>query len=172
MLDFAHWLAQTRISLAIQTHFWVIPTVQSIHIVAIGIVLSSVFMMDLRVWGWAGTDQTLGQMTRRFAPWLWGALGVLLVTGVVMVVGEPVRELLSLSFWLKMSLILVGSALAAGFQLTLGRSEREWDESSVSSWTTRVLATVTFLVWCSIVVLGRLIAYDYVWGRWSLAPIT
>jgi putative copper export protein len=131
-----------------------------------------VFMMDLRVWGWAGTDQTLGQMTRRFAPWLWGALGVLLVTGVVMVVGEPVRELLSLSFWLKMSLILVGSALAAGFQLTLGRSEREWDESSVSSWTTRVLATVTFLVWCSIVVLGRLIAYDYVWGRWSLAPIT
>jgi putative copper export protein len=172
MLDFAHWLAQTRISLAIQTHFWVIPTVQSIHIVAIGIVLSSVFMMDLRVWGWAGTDQTLGQMTRRFAPWLWGALGVLLVTGVVMVVGEPVRELLSLSFWLKMSLILVGSALAAGFQLTLGRSEREWDESSVSSWKTRVLATVTFLVWCGVVVLGRLIAYDYVWGRWSLAPIT
>jgi putative copper export protein len=172
MLDFANWLAQTRISLAIQTHFWVIPTVQSIHIVAIGIVLSSVFMIDLRVWGWAGTDQTLGQMTRRFAPWLWGALGVLLVTGVVMVVGEPVRELLSLSFWLKMSLILVGSALAAGFQLTLGRSEREWDESSVSSWTTRVLATVTFLVWCSVVVLGRLIAYDYVWGRWSLAPVT
>jgi hypothetical protein len=172
MLDFAHWLAQTRISLAIQTHFWVIPTVQSIHIVAIGIVLSSVFMMDLRVWGWAGTDQTLGQMTRRFAPWLWGALGVLLVTGVVMVVGEPVRELLSLSFWLKMSLILVGSALAAGFQLTLGRTEREWDESSVSSWKTRVLATVTFLVWCGVVVLGRLIAYDYVWGRWSLAPVT
>jgi putative copper export protein len=172
MLEFAHWLAQTRISLAIQTNFWVIPTVQSIHIVAIGIVLSSVFMVDLRVFGWAGTDQTLGQTTRRFAPWLWGALGVLFVTGVLMVVGEPVRELLSLSFWLKMSLIIVGAALAVGFQLTLGRNERDWEESSASSRTTKILATVTFLVWCSVVVLGRLIAYDHVWGRWSLAPVT
>jgi len=172
MLDFAHWLAQTRISLAIQTHFWVIPTVQSIHIVAIGIVMSSVFMMDLRVLGWAGTDQTLGQTTRRFAPWLWGALGALFVTGALMVVGEPVRELLSLSFWLKMSLIAVGAAVAAGFQLTLKRNSGEWEKSFVNRRTTKCLAMVTFLVWCSVVILGRLIAYDHVWGRWSLAPIT
>ena len=172
MLDFAHWLAQTRISLAIQTHFWVIPTVQSIHIVAIGIVMSSVLMMDLRVFGWAGTDQTVTQMTRRFAPWLWSALGMLLMTGVAMVVGEPVRELLSLSFWLKMSLIIVGAALAAGFQMTLGRHEHDWEESFVNRRTTKCLAMATFLVWCSIVILGRLIAYDHVWGRWSLAPVT
>jgi hypothetical protein len=172
MMDFAQWLAQTRISLAIQTHFWVIPTVQSIHIVAIGIVMSSVFMMDLRVLGWAGTDQTLGQMTRRFAPWLWGALGALFVTGGLMVVGEPVRELLSLSFWLKMSLIIVGAAVAAGFQLTLKRSSGDWEKSFLNRRTTKCLAMATFLVWCSVVILGRLIAYDYVWGRWSLAPIT
>ena len=169
MLDFAQWLAQTRISLAIQTNLWVIPAIQSIHIAAIGIVLSSVFMVDLRIFGWAGTDETLGQTTRRFAPWLWSALGVLFVTGVLMVVGEPVRELFSLSFWLKMSLIVVGAALAAGFQLMLRRNERDWEESFASRWTIKCLAMVTFVVWCSIVVLGRLIAYDYVWGRWSLA---
>ncbi len=172
MLDFAHWLAQTKVSLAIQTHLWVIPTVQSIHIVAIGIALSSVLMMNLRVFGWAGTDQTVSEMTRRFAPWLWGALGVLFLTGVLMVVGEPVRELLSLSFWLKMSLIIVGGALAAGFQMTLGRHERDWEESFVNRWTTQCLAVATLLVWCTIVILGRLIAYDHVWGSWSLAPIT
>jgi hypothetical protein len=172
MLDFAHWLAQTRVSLVIQTHFWVIPTVQSIHIVAIGIVMSSVFMMDLRVIGWAGTDQTLGQMTRRFAPWLWGALGALFVTGGLMVIGEPVRELLSLSFWLKMSLIIVSAAVAGGFQMTLRQNNGDWEQSFVNRRTTRCLAVVTFLVWCTIVILGRLIAYDHVWGRWSLAPIT
>jgi hypothetical protein len=31
------------------------------------------------------------------------------------------------------------------------------------------LAVITFLVWVSVVVLGRLIAYDYVWGSWSMA---
>ena len=168
MLDFAQWLGQTRVSLAIQTNLWVIPTVQSIHIAAIGVVLSSVFMMDLRIFGWAGTDETLGQTARRFAPWLWGALVVLFATGVLMVVGEPVRELLSLSFWLKMSLIVVGAAFAAGFQVMLGRHDRQWEESFVNRSATRWLAIVTFLVWCGIVILGRLIAYDHVWGRWSL----
>jgi hypothetical protein len=172
MLDFARWLAQTSVSLAIQTHLWVIPAVQSIHIAAIGIVMSSVFMVDLRLLGWAGTDQTLAETTRRFAPWLWGALGVLLATGVLMVVGEPVRELLSLSFWLKMSLIVVGAGLAAVFQLTLKRHAADQEPSFADRRATRWLATVTLLVWCGIVVLGRLIAYDYVWGSWSLAPVT
>ena len=86
-------------------------------------------MIDLRIFGWAGTDQTLGQTTRRFAPWLWGALGVLFVTGVLMIVGEPVRELLSLSFWLKMALVGVGAALAAGISSDARRHERDWEES-------------------------------------------
>ena len=39
MNHFAEWLSHTSFSLAIQTHEWIIPTIQSIHIVAIGIVL-------------------------------------------------------------------------------------------------------------------------------------
>jgi hypothetical protein len=34
-----------------------------------------------------------------------------------------------------------------------------------------VLAVLTLLVWFSIIVLGRLIAYDHVWGSWSPRPI-
>jgi hypothetical protein len=88
-----------------------------------------------------------------------------------MVVGEPVRELLSLSFWLKMAMILVGVGLAAGFQRTLRRTgDSDSERAFVELWKTKCLAAVTLLVWFGIVVLGRLIAYDFVWGRWSLAP--
>ena len=104
------WLSQTPLSLAIQTREWVVPTIQSIHIVAIGVVVASVFMIDLRVLGWAGRDQTLVETVDRFGPWLSWALGVLLVTGALMVVGEPARELLSFSFWLKMSLVAIGTS--------------------------------------------------------------
>src|SRR5438552_118459 len=113
---FAEWLSHTSFSLAIQTHEWIIPTIQSIHIVAIGVTLASVFMIDLRILGWAGRDQTLIETTVRFGPWLSGALGVLLVTGGLMVIGEPMRELLAFSFWLKMCLVTIGIALAAAFQ--------------------------------------------------------
>jgi hypothetical protein len=46
---FAGWLSQTTVSLAIQTHAWVIPTIQSVHIAAIGVVLASLWMIVLRV---------------------------------------------------------------------------------------------------------------------------
>ena len=171
MNDFAQWLAGTQLSLAIQVHLWVIPTIQSIHIVGIGVVLASVFMIDLRIFGWAGRDQTLVQTTRRFGPWLWAALVVLLITGVLMVIGEPVRELMSLSFWLKMSLLLIGIVVATLFQIVLRSNDRNWEEEFIRRWTTKSLAILTFLVWCSIIVLGRLIAYDHVWGSWSMRPV-
>jgi hypothetical protein len=169
--QFADWLSQTSLSILIQTHnAWVIPTIQSIHIVAIGIVLSSVLMIDLRILGWAGHDQTLRETTNRFGPWLSSALLVLLATGALMVVGEPVRELLSLSFWLKMFLVALGTLIAAIFQITLKSNEHHWEQTLVNRRTVKSLAILTLLIWVGIVILGRLIAYDYVWGSWSLKP--
>src|SRR5688572_3198701 len=134
MNEFAEWLATTSVSLTIQSHLWIIPAVQSIHIVCIGMVIASVFMIDLRIFGWAGRDQTLLETTRRYSPWLWAALGVLLVTGILMVVGEPVRELMSLSFWLKMSLIIVGIVVATLFQFSLRRNSRQWEDAAINRW--------------------------------------
>jgi hypothetical protein len=170
MIPFTQWLSQTSISLAIQTHEWVIPTIQSVHIVAIGVVLTSVFMMDLRILGWAGRDQSLLETTARFGPWLSGALCVLLTTGALMVVGEPAREMLSLSFWLKMFLVAVGTLIATSFQIAVKKHEQRWEESIAKRRTIRLVAVLTFLIWIGIVILGRFIAYDHVWGSWSLAP--
>ena len=167
MNHFAEWLSQTSLSLAIQTHEWVIPTVQSIHIVAIGVVLGSVFMIDLRILGWAGRDQTLTQTTARFGPWLSWALCVLLLTGAGMVVGEPARDLLALSFWLKMGLVAIGTVVALVFRRSLRRRESHWETALVDQQRIKALAVVTLLIWVCVVVLGRLIAYDYVWGAWS-----
>lgn len=172
MLEFAQWLAQTRISIAIQSHLWVVPTVQSVHIVAIGVVVGAVFIMNLRILGVAWRDQSLMQTSNRFGPWLWTALVVLLATGSIMIVGEPVRELLSLSFWMKMTLIAVGSTFAVAFQVSLRRQGPRWENMHSDRRSTQALAVLTLLVWCSVIILGRLIAYDHVWGSWSLQPLT
>jgi len=168
--QFAEWLSTTFLSVFIQNHnSWAIPTIQSIHIVGIALVLGSVFMIDLRILGWAGTDQTLRQTTSRFGPWLTGALCLLLVTGVLMVIGEPVRELVTFSFWLKMLLVAVGTLIAVVFRITLRKREQQWEETLVTRRSTKLLAILTFLVWACIIILGRLIAYDHIWGSWSPA---
>jgi hypothetical protein len=168
--QFAKWLSTTFLSVFIQRHnSWVIPTIQTIHIVGIGVVLGSVFMIDLRVLGWAGMDQTLRQTTTRFGPWLTAALYVQLATGVLMVIGEPVRELVTFSFWLKMIFVAVGTLIAAIFQIRLRKQEQKWEEILVNRRSTKFLAVLTFLIWVCIIILGRLIAYDHVWGSWSPA---
>ena len=146
-----------------------IPVIQSIHIVGIGVVLGSVFMILLRILGWAGKDQTLRQTTSRFGPWLTSGLWLMLATGILMVIGEPVRELITFSFWLKMSLVAISTVIVVLFQRTLRKNERQWQEILVNRASIRGLAILTFLIWLCIIILGRLIAYDHVWGPWSPA---
>ncbi|HWN84552.1 MAG TPA: DUF6644 family protein [Vicinamibacterales bacterium] len=170
MRDFALWLATTSPSVFIQEHnAWTIPAIQSVHIVGIALVMGSVLMIDLRILGLAWADQTLRQTTRRFGPWLTGSLWLLLATGLLMVIGEPVRELVTFSFWLKMTLVAIGALVAVLFQRALRRHERQWEDTLVHRSSVKALAIVTFLTWACIIVLGRLIAYDHVWGSWSPA---
>jgi hypothetical protein len=171
LTEFAEWLSRTYLSVLLQDHNrWAIPTIQSIHITGIGFVLISVFLVDLRILGWAGTDRTLRQTTSRFRPWMMTALFVLLVTGLLMVIAEPVRELVTLSFWLKMFLVAVGTLVAALFLRALRNNEEQWEKTLVNRRPIQVLAVLTFFVWVAVIILGRLIAYDHIWGSWSPSP--
>ena len=170
MNQFAEWLSTTSLSVFIQNHNgWVIPGVQSIHIVGIAIVIGSAFMISLRILGFAGMDQTVRQTTNRFGPWLTGALWLCLVTGILMVVGEPVRELITFSFWAKMSLVALIAVLAAIYRHSLRKNEQQWEGVMLRRASVRWVTVLTFLVWMCIIVLGRLIAYDHVWGASSPA---
>ncbi len=170
MNQFALWLASTPPSVFIQEHnAWAVPAIQSVHIVGIALVMGSVLMIDLRILGLAWTDRTLQQTTRRFGPWLTSSLWLLLATGLLMVVGEPVRELVTFSFWLKMALVAIGAVVAVAFQRVLRRHEQQWEGTLVHSSSIKALAILTFLVWVGVIFLGRLIAYDHVWGSWSPA---
>ena len=167
MIEFADWLSNTSFSRFLQTTAWVIPALQSLHIIAIGVVLGSIFMVTLRLVGHAGLDQTVVQTQRRFGPWILGALIVLTVTGVLMIFAEPRRELLAFSFWLKMVLLDVGVAIGGAFHMSLKKNAALWEETLDSRGFVKFLAVFTLVMWLAIVILGRLIAYDYLWGPLS-----
>lgn len=166
MKSFAEWLSTTSLSVFFQDQYsWFIPAVQSVHIVAIAMLIGSVLMINLRLLKLAGTDQTLRQTANRFGPWLTAALCVLLASGVLLVIGEPVRELVTFSFWFKMLLVAVGTIIAAVLRVRLNRQ----GETIADSRSIHFLAILTLLVWIGVIFLGRLIAYDHIWGSWSPA---
>jgi hypothetical protein len=169
--SFAEWLSATSPSIFIQTHEgWMIPVIQSLHITGIGIAVGSALMMTLRLLGWVGTDQTLLQSQRRFGPWLTAALYLLLASGALLIVAEPVRELITFSFWLKMSCVAAMVVIFAVFQASVRKRGEQWEQILSKRRTVRLAAMLTFLLWGCIIVLGRLIAYDHIWGH--LSPAT
>jgi hypothetical protein len=125
-------------------------------------------MIVLRILGWAGTDQTLRQTTDRFGSWLVGGLCLQLVTGIVMIIAEPARELVNFSFWTKMIFVALGTILSGVFLIKVPKHEQQW-EALVNRRSIKSLAILTFLIFLFIIVLGRLIAYDHIWGSWSPA---
>ena len=171
MNDFAVWLSTTLPSVFIQNHeVWMIPVIQSLHIIGIGIAVGSALMMTLRVLGWVGMDQTVLAIQRRFGPWLTGALCLLLASGGLLIVAEPVRELVTLSFWLKMVFVAVLTVLATMFQASVSRSQDRWEQGFARRRSVRLAAVLIFVVLGCIIILGRLIAYDHIWGH--LSPAT
>lgn len=148
---------------------WMIPVIQSLHIIGIGIVVGSALMLVLRVLGWACTDQTLAEARRCFGPWLSGALYLLLGSGGLLVVAEPVRELVTVSFWLKMVLVAFLAVLATLFQSSVRRQEERWEQSLAGRRAIRLTAVFVLVILGCIILLGRLIAYDHIWGHWSPA---
>ena len=168
---FTDWIAATAPSVLIQhNEAWVIPTVQSIHIAGIGVVLACILMLTLRILGYAGMDQTLTQTLDRFGPWLKWALWVLLGTGILMIIGEPERELITFSFWAKMTLVVLGTGIAFGFQRLLKSRGPDFEKSLETRREVKVMAVATLVIWLTIVFLGRFIAYDHIWG--PLSPAT
>jgi len=159
MMDFASWLSLTDASQGIQATLWVIPAVQCIHILAISVVMGSVLMTNLRILGLAGRSQTMTSTARRFVPWFWSGFLIAAASGSVMVVGEPIRELMNVAFWSKMALLAIALMLAVAFQTTLNRRVAMWETTHDRRQATRILAVASLIMWCAIMILGRWIAY-------------
>jgi hypothetical protein len=156
--EFSKWLAATPLSHIIQTTKWVIPALQTVHILSVAVVFSSAVLVDLRLWRLLNRDVPLPEVARRFLPTIWPVLLVLLVTGSLLIIGEPRRSLLNSTFYLKMALLAVAIVLTAWLQWSLS-SPDFWDRNRARRMAGRLAATVSMLVWCGILFAGRWIAY-------------
>jgi len=160
--EFSKWLAATPLSHAIQTTGWVIPTLQTIHILAVAMLFSSAILVDLRVWRLLQRDVPLADVARRYLPVIWPVLLVLLITGGLLIVGEPRRSLVNTTFYLKMTLLAVAVLLTIGLQWSLSSHPEFWEKDRMRRAAGRLAATASILVWCGVVFAGRWIAYTQV----------
>jgi hypothetical protein len=159
IVNLSLWISETKASLWIGTHFWAIPIMQNIHILSIAGSFGSVLMIDMRILGFTGKGRTMSQTIRRYMPWIWWCLLLLIISGIGMIVGEPVRELVNPIFWIKMGLVLFAILVGAGFHSSVHRNMARWEMSHDGRVFVRIGAVAVILLWFAIIFCGRWIAY-------------
>jgi hypothetical protein len=157
--QFCDWLSRTGISVAFQSANWFVPLVQTVHIIAIAILLTTVYVISFRLIGITRGAQPLASLAARSAPWIWTALSVLLVSGILLTVTEPARELLNWVFRTKMLMVLILAIILWVVQSRMRRNPQYWTESPVRRRAARAIGIVFIIVGAGIVTAGRWIAY-------------
>ena len=156
LLNLCDAIEATALSQAIQNIKWIVPVVQTMHILAIAAVLANALMIHLRCLGIHQADQVLSQVVRhhrRVLPW---GLLALLLSGCVLIIGEPVRSLANDFFQLKMVLLLAVLGLTYAMWQPMKARADFWDQHQV--WL-RFLSVLALMLWVGIVFSGRWIAY-------------
>ncbi|HVO45676.1 MAG TPA: DUF6644 family protein [Steroidobacteraceae bacterium] len=156
---FCSWLEHTPLSQTLQNTEWIIPAVQTVHILSVAAVMSSVVMIDLRLLGISGRDQAIRAVAGRFLPYVWWPLPILLASGALLIVAEPARALENPVFIIKMSLLVLAAVLTLACQIPLRRDATYWEHSPARRRTARLIAVLSLPVWIAIVFAGRWIAY-------------
>jgi hypothetical protein len=154
LLEFCAYLENTSLGLAVQDNFWVVPAMQTVHILAISALLLAMLMIDLRVLGIHGKSDSISVVISRYINLIWFALPILLISGSILIVGEPARSLANSSFQLKMILLLLAIITTLQIQ-KIGLRDLPFE----SDRKINILAIFSLLLWFGIVASGRWIAY-------------
>lgn len=159
LTELALWISETHLTnwLGVTSFGDVtaIAILQCIHILAIAASFASVLMINARVFGIAG-HATLAETSHRYSKVLWWSLVVLVLSGFLMIVAEPIRELINPYFWIKMVLVVLGIVVAVLFSKSLGRQAAGSDTIGGGVKTTALFVVI---LWCMIIWCGRWIAY-------------
>jgi hypothetical protein len=159
IVEFSLWVSDQPLSLWLQTHFWAIPGLQSIHILAIGALFGSALMLNLRILGKVGMSRTIDQTLLRYVPWIRWAFVTLVVTGILLGVAEPVRDFINPIYWIKIALIVLAVVVNLLFLAALRRNKEQIQATGTVSSALRFGAWGTTILWCLIMAGGRWIAY-------------
>jgi uncharacterized membrane protein len=151
------------IASAVRDTVWVKAMLESVHILAMGLVLFAVGMITLRLAGLAGRSGSLNEMMRRFTPWIWAALIVVFITGFILLTGAGNRRgMPTPMFQLKMVMMVISILVTAALQLTLQSNAAFWEMTAGRRLAARVIAPVCLLLWMFTVCTGRWLAYGSV----------
>ncbi len=137
------------------------PLVETLHVLALLPFVGTVLFVDLRLLGWVLREVPVSEITARILPWTIGGFVIVVITGALLFYAIPVRTYQSIFFRIKVIMIVANGVNAVFFHRYVNRGPVTWDSEPRPPLSARIAGGVSLLAWASVIVMGRMIAYNW-----------
>jgi uncharacterized protein YacL len=158
---FCRWLGSTPGSIALHESVYAYSVVESVHVLTLTVFIGLAATLDMRLLGWTLRRIPVSHIVKRFMPWMIAGFIAMLMSGALLFFAIPVRTYHSVFFRAKFFLLLLAGLNVWVFHANIWRRVHEWDVRVRTPRSARVAGGLSLLLWFSIIVAGRMIAYDW-----------
>lgn len=140
----------SRLTSQLASHAWAYPALEAAHIAGIAVLLGSLLLFELRVWG-IGIElpvQALGRVALRLSL---AGFGLAALSGITMFATQPGELLANRAFQVKVGLLLVAGLNAIAFHWRGGAAKLDA--------AAKAQTAISVGLWLAIIICGRWIAY-------------
>jgi hypothetical protein len=152
------WIEQSALATAMRHELWLYPSIEILHIFGFVTLVGSIAMLDLRLLG-LSRQIPVRALAGHLLPWTFGALIIIVPTGLMMFVAHASDFISNTAFVLKVSLIFGAGLNAAVFHMGPYRTVGQWDTAIATPAAAKFHAMVSLLIWMGVISCGRLLAY-------------
>jgi hypothetical protein len=153
------YLEDSSLADSIRENDVLFPWIESIHVLAICLVVGSIFAVDLRLLGFASIRQPVSRVTQGVLPLTWCAFAVALASGGLMFISNATKYLENGYFVAKILLIGAAGLNMVVFHMIGARDLPRWDSAVQPPLPARLAGGVSILLWVAVVACGRWIGF-------------
>jgi hypothetical protein len=135
------------------------PLIESVHVVAICLVVGSILAVDLRLLGLSSVHRSVSRVADGILPLTWAAFAVALASGGLLFISNATKYLENGYFVAKICLIGAAGLNMAIFHLVSARDLPLWENQTRLPFQARLAGALSILLWISVVACGRWIGF-------------
>lgn len=162
MLELFKMVENTGLAQWVREDPFAFPLLESIHVVAVMVVVGTIALLDMRLLGLASRNRTVRGLSHDVLPWTWAGFIAATVSGVLLMTGQAGAYAGNTQFRLKIALMAAAGINMLVFHLVTWRRIDQWDRDPLPPAAARFAGALSLLLWIGVVVSGR-------WVGWTIA---
>jgi hypothetical protein len=135
------------------------PLIESVHVLAISLVVGSIFVVDLRLLGLASIRRPVGRVIDGILPLAWSAFAVAVASGSLLFISNATKYLANGYFVAKLFLILAAGLNMVVFHFVSAKDLPKWENEPAPPLRARLAGGLSILLWVAVVACGRWIGF-------------